>query len=370
MNIVASGKFNLNLIAEKFTELDNNNIRSISQGMILDNYCDSIIAQPEIDFTGIDGVEDQASKFNGYLYTAQSQAITYKKVLKPAILGVLSDIGTFCDLYKIVPTLNPGDNKEKWLAILNTMYSYASEYSKNAKKVAEDLTQFSVDISKNSTVMDSIVSDLNAVIGGDKGVLNDIKKSLNDINSQISGAIAATVVSAITTLVGIIMAVVGPIVSVITGGTAIPFIIGGVSITAAGAAGTAAAATKLAQLYSNKAFLLTEQIKLSNEITVATGISQGISALSSYADTARDACDNMADTWSWMSSDLENLQTSLYEGIIDTQNLQELFVKVIQGSVDKCSENVGIIKRQLAGISDVEIPENTTISEYLYSIAA
>jgi hypothetical protein len=358
------------MITGKFNELSSKQVVQISQGLIVDNYCDSILAQPVIDFSGIDGIAGVSKNFNDGLKDGRQHARDYKETLKPLILSVLANVDNYCKLSATIPVLNPGDDKDAWLKILSAMAVQATAYSDDAAEVAQKLTLFSESISTTSQTMSSTLSTLNSIVGGDNGVLTDLANNIDDLQSKIDTAIGGIAVSFLTMIGGIFMIIVGAVTDFITAGTTTPLVIAGVAMTFTGAGGTVGSGLAIGLLHAQKASLLKEENLLKAEVKLAASIQRGITSLSTQARNAVTACNEMSNAWSLMSSDLQSLYDDLYNGMTSTDIIQELFLTTAQAEIEECAKDVSTIKAQLTGVSSVVVPAGTTIEEYMASLAA
>lgn len=358
------------MIIGKFTELSSKQVGQISQGIIVNNYCDSIIAQPAIDFSGISGIEAVSKDFNAGLENARQHAKEYKETLQPLILSVLANVDNYCKLSATIPVLNPGDDKDAWLKILSAMAVQATSYSDEAAEIAQKLTLFSESVSTTSQTISSAVTTINSVIGGDNGTLADLTKNIDDIQSKINIAIAGIAASFLTMLGGVFMAIVGAVAGFVTAGTSIPLIVAGISLGFTGTTGAITSSAMVGIMQSQKASLLKAEYQLEEEVKLAAGIQSGITSLNAKAKDAVTACNEMSNAWNLMSSDLQSLYDDLYNGMTTTDIIQELFLTTAQAEIDECASDVNIIRAQLAGIQSIELPEDTTIQDYIASLAA
>lgn len=357
----------LTVSADKIAEA---NKGSSSQGMILQNYCNSVIQQPKVDLQGFKNLTKYQDEINSGLGAAQGHANNYLNTIQPAIITNIANIANYYAINNAVPTsLPPGATEAQWLDILKALRDQAEAYQKDASGVVTKLNGFRTDLGSDTANFAGYVSQLNAAVNGDKGMLSAIDDELSSIDAKIAGAIAGIVLSGLAIAGGVFMAAVGGVASFVTAGTSGWLVAGGVAIVAAGVGGEVASALVLASLNDHKATLLQDKSTLTSEVNLATGISGAIGSLNSQASAALTAATQMENAWSFLAADLDTLAGNLKSGITNTGTLRSLFLNAANGATKTVIDDTNIIKAQMTGVQNLTAPANTNISTFIVDVA-
>jgi hypothetical protein len=95
---------------------------TISQGMIVQAYCNSVLAQPKVDFSGFTGLLSYQTDINNGLTTAQTHANHYLTTIQPNIITNLSNILNYYALLRSLSIVLPaGTTKAVWIANLQAV---------------------------------------------------------------------------------------------------------------------------------------------------------------------------------------------------------------------------------------------------------
>ncbi len=337
----------------------------VSQGLVLQGYCNSILQQPFVDFSGFSNLAQNQININQGLQTAKDHSNTYLNGIQNNIISNISNISNYYNLYSAVPVvLPPNATTEQWVSILETMKSQTDTYINASNLIVIDLGNLNTNIGADVGFFSKTVSDLNAVVNGNEGVLASISNDLSTIDTQISGVIAGTVFSGLAIAGGVFLIAVGSIASFVTAGTSLKLVAGGLAITSAGVAGSVASAITLKNLYQQKADLLKQRSTLNSEVSLVTGISGAYSQLGNQAAQAMSATTQMKNAWVSLSSDLDTLSNNLKSGIMSTDVIRELFLTAANQTIPTILQDVDIIKQQMAGV-EVNNTNDKSIVDYI-----
>lgn len=342
----------------------------ISQGLLIQTYCNSVLSQPNVNFSGFKTLGQYQTEINNGLKTAQDHANTYLNIIQPAIITNISNINNYYSLHNAVAsTLPPGSTVQEWLDALNALKDQSTQYQTDANNIVKILQTLHGNLTTDTASFAKTVSELNAAVNGDNGVLNSINGQLNSIQSKIDGAIAGTVLSGLAIVGGVFIAAVGGITDIVTVGGSTPVLVGGIALVVAGVGGEVASAITLKNLNDEKANLLTQQSSLIAEVNLATGISTAYTGLKNQAGDAVTAATAMENAWNFLSSDLGNLINDLDKGIMDTGELRKIFLTAANSTVQSVIADTTIIKNQMTGVSFSVAPPQTHIGDYIVSLA-
>ena len=342
----------------------------VSQGLVLQGYCNSILQQSELDFSGFTNLSEIQTDLNTGIRSAKSNADTYLNGIQNNIIGNISNISNFYNLYSAVPVVMPPDaTEEQWLNILNTMKSQTDTFIDSSNLIVVDLGNLNTNLGNDIAFFSKSVSDLNAIVNGNEGILASLEKDLDQIDTQIRGMIAGTVLSSLAIAGGVFMIGVGAVGGFVTAGTSTPLVAGGVAVVAVGIGGTVGFAKGLQGAYAAKAALLQEKSSLTSEVNMATGINGAFSQFKNLGIDAMNATTQMRNAWATINGDLNVLSQNLQNGIISTDFLREFFLTAANETIPVIQQDISIIKQQMTGV-EVSSSGDLSIGDYAASSAS
>lgn len=350
------------------TTADTSMRSQISQGLILQSYCNSVLAQSPVDFSGTPNLATNQTQINNGLNTAKAHANNYLNNIQPAIILNVDSIINYFTLHNAVPTaLPPGSTAKQWVALLKTLEDQAQQYEADAKGVADKLRLLNTALGTDTAAFSKAVSDLNAAVNGDNGVIKDINGQLGDIQGKIDGAIAGIALSGLAIIGGVFMIIVGGVADFVTAGTTTPLVVGGIAVVAAGIGGEVASALTLKSLNDAKADLLTRKANLTAEVKLATGASTAYGSLYNQAGSSMQAATTMANAWTSLQGDLGNLSKNLEKGITSADAVRTLFLTAANSTVKTVLTDSQNIKNQMAGVQSFTAPKGETVGNFAVS---
>lgn len=361
----------------KASSNDNNNIKNIgdaskdqiSKGMVLQNYCNSILQQPKVDFSSDPDLNSFQTDINNSLSTAQQHANEYLGNICPSMMSSLSALQNYFTLYRSVPVSLPqGSTNDQWIQLLGTVKSVSETNLRDSKTITSLLHQLELDLSKDADDFAQIVTQLNTVMKGDNGVLDSITSQLSSIDSQIAGTIVATVGGGLGILGGAFTIAVGAVADFVTAGTNPELVIGGVVMVVTGIATEAGTIVTLVSLYDQKAKLLQEQSHLNMEVNLVAGISSAYTQISSQVKEAASAASYMENAWQLLDEDLESLIDDLQSGILSADAARTMFLQEANTDINRVLEDITTIKAQMAGVTVATLPKGENVIEFLNNL--
>ncbi|BAY91033.1 MULTISPECIES: HBL/NHE enterotoxin family protein [unclassified Tolypothrix] len=348
------------------TEIDSANKSQASQGLIIQTYCQSVKSQPAVNFAGYDNLKRYEQDINTGLGQAKAHADTYINVIQPTIITNISNISNYYAMQNAIPVVLPaGATSERWLQILATLEKMATAHKATADATVTALNGLYNNLTEDAGSFTDTVGKLNSAVNGDNGVISSINDQLKDIQSRIDGTIAGVVVSGLAIVGGVFLTAVGGIAEFVTAGTSTPLVVLGVAITLAGVGGAVAAGLALKGLYDSKARLLTDKSRLSDEVGLALGISQGFSGLSNQVQGAVTAALQMSKAWNILSSDLGTVADDIRQGRLSTDDARTLFLTAANSQVQQVTQDISIIKGQMTGVTNLEPMPNRNIKDII-----
>ncbi|MCU7879972.1 MAG: alpha-helical pore-forming toxin family protein [Candidatus Thiodiazotropha sp. (ex Lucinoma aequizonata)] len=349
-----------------------------SQALLIQLYCNSILQQPKVDFSGYKNVINGnkliaiGEDINTALATAQQHANEYLNAIQTKIIINISNIENYYNLHKAVAvTLPSGSSNQQWITALNALKTASIKYQSEAKDVAVSLQTLHSDLSTDSASFTEQVSKLNALVKGSQGILHDMNSQLDSIQSKINGCIVGIAVSGLAIMGGVFITAVGAIVvfPAIAGvGTAV--VIGGIALCAAGIGGEVASALALEKLYNTKATLLTQKAGLNAEVKLTTSIGSAYNNFNTQVKVGVTASTKMIDAWRFLSSDLAYLINDLDKGVKSAGDIRTFYLKaansIIESGIDT---EINIIKHQMTGVQSKVAPEGVHIGDFINQLA-
>lgn len=347
------------------------NTSQMSGGLLLQTYCNSVVAQPPVDFSAIASLKALQIQINDGLITAQGHANYYLNGLQPVIIQNMANIGNYYELNKALPTvLPPGSTEAQWTADLQAVLQASQGYKAGAEKLVASLKSFHGDLSTDTQNFKGIVLAVNTAVGGDNGVLNGLHNQLNSMQSGIDGAIAGICFSGLAILGGAFLICVGAIADFVTAGTTTPAVVGGIGMVVAGISGEAASIATLVSLNKAKAGLLAEEKTLTIEVKAVTSISSGYNSLSDQVFAALGAATAMQNAWEGLVSDITNVIADLTNGVLSPDAVRTLFVTAANAEIANVLTDIATIKTQMAGVAVVTAANDQTVTQVIEIEAA
>lgn len=353
-------------ISNNANAVDNANSAQMSQALVVQTYANSVLAQPQVDFSRTVNLEQYQKQINSGITTAQSHGNYYLNTLQPSMIQNMANIENYYALNNALPAVLPqGSTAAQWVTQLSAVLLVSQGYQSAAKQLVSNITTFHGQLTTDAQAFSTSVTDLNSAVGGDNGVLSSISSQLDHIQGEIDGAIAGIVVSSLTVAGGIFVICVGAIADFVTAGTSTGAVVGGVGMVAAGVGGDVGASVALANLNNQKATLLQEQAALTNEVKLATAISGGYSSLTNQVNAAITAASAMENAWNNLVSDLGSIISDLNSGLLAPDTLRSLFVTAANTSIQTVLTDVATIKTQMAGVQTNVAPSGQTVSDVI-----
>ncbi len=341
-----------------------------SQGLIIQNYSNSVLQQPNVDFSGFKNLLPYQTQINTGLGKAQGHAKTYLNTIQPSIITNVTNINNYYQLHNAVATtLPPGSTTKEWIAALNTLKDQSSQYLSDTNGVIASLKTLNTSLGTDTASFNLTVTNLNAAVNGDNGVLKSIDGQLGTIQGKIDGAIAGIAISGLAILGGVFITAVGAVADFVTAGASTPVVVGGVALIAAGVGGEVASAVTLSNLNNEKAKLLREKSTLTAEVNLALGIKGGYSSLANQAGAAMNAATQMQNAWEFLGGDLSNLINDLEKGTTSSGEVRKIWLTAANSTVASVLKDTNIIKTQMSGTKQLVAPKGENIGDYIVSVA-
>lgn len=340
------------------------NKKQSGQALIIQAYANSVKEQPKVDFGGQDHLKIYEKQINDKLATAQVHADNYLNVIQPQIIQNITNIGNYYALHNAVPsTLPEGSTEEQWIEVLTALQVQADEYRMDADGIVIILRTLRDDLTIDTASFSATVNDLNVVVNGDNGILAADAKQLSDIQGKIDGAIGAIVASGLGIVGGVVLICVGAFATCVTGPAATSCVIGGITLVVAGVGGEIAAGITLKNLNDQKANIISEEAKLTEEVKSATAISSGYQGLLSQVKNAVDAASAMENAWLFLSNDLKSMVNDLRNGIKKSGDIRKIFLTAADTEVKVVIQDIETIKGQMAGVRCIVAMPGQTVGE-------
>ena len=340
--------------------------QQISEGLLIQGYCNSVLMQPHVDFSAEPNLKDIQNTINDSLNNCRTHSNTYLNSIQPKIITAVANLDNYFSIYKSVAvSLPPGSTSEQWIQSLAAVKQVSERNKRDATLLKSKLEDFSKNISSDASDFKLVVSKLNDLVNGDNGELDHITSELSSIDHEIAGAIATTVFEGLAILGGVVMIVVGAVADFVTVGTNPELVIGGVVAVVAGVGAGVGSIITLVNAYNQKAKLLQEESSLKAEVNLVAGMSGAYTQLSKQVANSVLAANAMENAWEIIAEDLENLINDLQEGIISSGDARKMFLTEANTDIKTLQSEIDVIKQQMAGVKTETLPHQETIREFI-----
>jgi len=342
-----------------------------AQALQIQNYCNSVKQQVPVDFRQFPNLKENQTQINNGLDLAKGHADRYLNQIQPQIITNISNISNYFSLQNAIPSvLPPGSTKAQWLKQLSVLKEQALEYQKTSADTRLIIVSLNEDLLTDSRNFQTVVVNLNTKVQGNNGVLAELNNEIDKINSAINGAIAGIVLGGLLVVGGAFVTAVGAVANFVTAGTSSIAVIGGVAIMVAGAAGITAGSIVLHNSLNARQELYQKRTNLNSEVLLATQIGNGYKGLQVQAANAVTAATQMSNAWDALTSDLGSLISNLDKGITSGDDIRQLWLTAANSTVKTVLTDVNTIKAQMAGVSSLPVPKDTTIANFVGRLAA
>lgn len=348
------------------------NKQQSAQALVVQTFSNSVLEQPDVDLSGFAALQTYQTEINTGLNGARDHAHHYLNDIQPALIGNISNIGSYYQLHQAIPTAVPqGSSKSDWLDVLHALKDQATDYQTSAADVLAKLTTLHGTLSDDAKQFSHFVTEMNGAVGGDNGVLADLSNQIDAVRSKIDWAIAGAALSGVAIAGGALLTCVGGVAEFVTVGTSTPLVLAGVAIMSVGFVGAAGSAAGLITLYDAKANLLRREADLKEEVKLALGLQAGYNSLFGQVSSAVTASSNMSNAWSSLSSDLHNLIADIDKGANPDQSagVSRLFLGAANKEVQTVLGDVDTIKQQLAGVQRIVAQPGQLITDVIRAYA-
>lgn len=337
------------------------NKKQSSFDLIVQSSCRSVMQQPLVNFTNNPSLISLQQDVNSALGTAKENAKYYLDTIQPMIIRNISSISAYYTIHNSIASQVPaGKSISDWLNILGAIRDQSNKYASEANVTSTLLSQFSHKLDNSVASFYDVVDRLNTAILGDNGALSQNRNNILNIQTQIAADQAGITISALGIAGGFFSIIVGAVGSLVTGGAAVSMVIGGAVAIATGLAGVIGTVLKLQGDLRLKEKLLIEDANLKNEVRVAQACSTGNAQLATCISQAAQASLEMSNAWQFLSNDIDNLISDLNMGIINTDNVRELFLSSANNQVKIVLKDTDTIKSQMSGVEYVINPKKLT----------
>ncbi|CAG23340.1 HBL/NHE enterotoxin family protein [Photobacterium profundum] len=347
------------------------NENQTSQGLIIQNYSNSILEQGEVNFSEDEKLKTYQSQINNSIRLAKAHATRYINVIQPSIIQNISNIGNYYNLHQVIATQLPENaTKEEWLEVLGALKQEAINYEKTSRSTVILIQDLHSNLAVDSSSFSTTVDNLNNVLNGDKGVLSTLKNELGSIQGKISGAIAGMAVSGFVIMGGVFIILIGSVADFITAGTSLPIVFGGVAMLVSGVSGEVGSAITFATLNNAKNKLISEEVQLADEVKLSLLMSTAYEEYVTQLHAAMTASTTMANAWQFLISDIEQYENDLSSGIMSPADfLRTMFLGLANEEAKAILKDINNIKKQMTGVRTVVAKPGQTISQLVESEA-
>lgn len=337
-----------------------------TNGLVLQSYCNSILQQPNLDFSSSEDLVGIQNSINNSIENAKESANSYLSDINPKVISSLSDLKSYFTVYRVVPvTLPEGATVDQWLSVLTVIKGLTENNLRNSEVIVQGLNDLSIRLKADAIAFNELAQKANEMISGDQGELADISDELKSIDRSINAQISAIVGEGIAIAGGVVMIGMGAVASPVGA----ELIAGGVVTVVAGGALLAASIIELKDLYNQKNSLFQSKATLEQEILLLGGIESVMDSLSDQAKIAAEASEGMTTIWQDVSVNLDRLINDLTNGITSTDEARTFFLNSANNEIADLQDTITTITQQLAGVVTITLPEGETVIDYLEKVS-
>lgn len=342
---------------------------TISQGLIVQNYCKAITSQSLVDFSSVAELSSVQTDINNVLSEAKVHAQYYTDEIHSKILFLISAMENFMIKINKAPEVLPeGKTPEDWKEILHILRTEALDNKVEVTNLITKMESLVKQFGDDSVNLSVLVINVSNILDDDKGELEKIKDELAGIDKEIAGLGVTVAFEALGILGGAFIVVIGAVSGFITTGTMPELVITGAVMIATGVGTLTASSISLSQCLERKRNLLIQERSLSNESEALAGIDNTLQSLSIQAKNACDALYQMKQVWTDMHSSFDNLIADLRAGIISVEEVRSTFVQLAKEEAAVIMQYIKVMKEQLSGISVKELDKNEKITDYIKTV--
>lgn len=357
-------------IKKSITFNNNQSLRLLKQevsiGIILQNYCNTVLKQGEVDFSSNTKLAELQTDINNSLASAKRHANSFLLTISPGIIKSIAVLNNYFTLYSAVPTVLPtGSSEAEWIKTLQTLKEVSEANQKSITAITEQLYTLYVDLKEDSTAFKNLATTINNKVNGDNGELETLESELNNLDLEIVGTSVAVAFGALGIIGGALMICIGAVSGFITAGTSSELVISGVFTVVMGVGTEIGSAIALHGLLIKKEELIQTKANLSAEVSLISAIGSALNSLSNEAKVAYEAARTMENSWRDLSNDMNSLIDGLKNGILSAATIREMFLTEANTSIKSIQTDINTIKDQIAGIVTSTAPSGTTLVNYL-----
>ncbi|OIQ90908.1 hypothetical protein GALL_271820 [mine drainage metagenome] len=330
-----------------------------AQALIVQNYALAVQRQPLIEFGPASAkLKEKQRGMNEDLGRAKENAELYLGKILPSAIATITRIDHYytlqCALAQVVEKY--GLDHHGLVMQLGAIHEVASGHQAEAVEMAAQMTGLRGRLNEDSARFQRHTEDLNSLLKGDSGILKELDGQLKALDGKIAGAATAAALSGIGLAGGVIVMALGGL-ALATGvgaGAGVPLLLVGGTLVVGGVAGAVGSGIALGALIKQKNELLLQQTQLNGEVKLAQGLTASFQDLGQQASQAAIAAQGMANAWTALGNDLQNLRQDLEAGRVEAPVIAKLFAMAAVGDAAKVCDSIKIIKRQMTGVEIVE----------------
>jgi non-hemolytic enterotoxin B/C len=333
---------------------------SASAGLIVQTYANTILQQPDIPLPA-----DLLAKIpvDVFLKTARTHADNYLNNIQPGIIKTIQDVNGYSSQFssfnnligQSIDTWKMGNNlsaKQEALELLKQLQIGLTSKQNNVILIGKDLGRLLTDLNGDVANFNTAVATADIEIGADSKAIHDLDDTISSFDSKIAGAASGVAISGLVAIGGGLLIVVGAGLTPFTAGASTGLIFAGAAVVVVGAGGLTASSVVLSSLISGKSDAVRLKAVLNSDLNALHLLKPAMVNLQSSASNAIVQVNNMANAWSILGGNLNNVIGS----INDAQTYSDLPV-IVQAYLNTANSQwadvktvVQTINQQMTGV--------------------
>lgn len=283
---------------------------------LVDTYATAVLEQSAVKLDKLTDVEKHQT-------AAKAHATSWRDSVSGLVIGANTDLMSFSNdfgsfynpLMAMAKDITTGDNRAHFVQGLQLLVSRIEDKRAKANSALDSLKSFRNDVSEDHGHFVELASKAKSLYEGDKGIITQLENQKDAIRQAMTTDMTIIAGGAAVTVVGGLAIVVGLLAEIPSGGASTAIVVGGL---AAVAGGTIAMGVAGADFTAKKAELsktITELANTKAEIGVLHGVETQFNNLAAANDRAEQSLKSMADTWTVLHTQFNNVITKLHDGV-------------------------------------------------------
>ena len=347
-------------------KLMDSSLKSFStQVLLVQSTANSIVMQPQVDFSGDSLFLKYSVEINDNLRTIQNFSDNYFNIMLPDLIQSISNLHNYFILYDSLTKVWVNHlSVDQLVSSLEILKSTASVYHSEMTRVVASLRNSLRVLSKDCSVFFETIRAFNNYLNGDNGVLSSLDDKIEQLlYVNTLGQNIAFFFTGSVSFIGLITIVVGVLTKVpINAEASLKMEIVGSVFFFPGAIGAAVTSSMYTRDYFEVYDLVIRKKELSNEVKCAYCLGVAIKKLSKYFLSLISAANEMEKSWHLLCRHLTQLISDLRDQKLPADYVRYIFIST-RTSANSVFSSVNSIHALMSGVQVIKAKPHQKISE-------